>query len=271
MKSARALFAIILLAPVVLAVSPASAAAPSNDVSGGATAISFGSAVTQDTTEATTDAEDAALNAGCGAPATDASVWYSFSAATDEGVIVDVASSTYSAGVIVAVGSPGSLSPVACGPGATAFSATAGTTYSILAFDDQFDGGGNGGTLSISVTAAPAAPTLEVVVDPIGLVDARSGAATLSGTYTCTNADFLAIFGELSQRVGRGTVEGFFDVFTNGQCDGIAKPFSAVVTPRNGKFAGGKTAAVAFSFACGAFECRDGYTEQRVLLRGGKK
>ena len=53
-----------------------------------------------DTTEATTDADDAQFNASCGAPATDASVWYTL-VGTDEVVIVDVSGSDYSAGVLV--------------------------------------------------------------------------------------------------------------------------------------------------------------------------
>jgi hypothetical protein len=68
------------------------AAAPSNDVFGGATAATIGFSETLDTTEATTDSDDAQLNASCGAPATDASVWYSFDG-TDTGVIVDVSQS----------------------------------------------------------------------------------------------------------------------------------------------------------------------------------
>ena len=70
-----------------------------------------------DTTQATTDGDDAQLNASCGAPATDASVWYAFTAASDIGVVVDVSQSNYSAGVLVGVGSQGNLQTVACGPG----------------------------------------------------------------------------------------------------------------------------------------------------------
>lgn len=58
-----------------------------------------------DTTEATTDGDDAQLNETCGAPATDASVWYAFVAGSDAVVVVDVSQSGYSAGVLVGVGS----------------------------------------------------------------------------------------------------------------------------------------------------------------------
>lgn len=90
-----------------------------------------------DTTEATSDINDAGINANCGAPATDTSVWYEFTAGADGGIVVDVSSSTYTAGAIVATGSAGNWSSVACGRRAVAWMATAGTTYTVLVFDDQ--------------------------------------------------------------------------------------------------------------------------------------
>ena len=73
-----------------IAAAPAAlAAAPSNDTFGGATTATIGFSQVLDTTQATTDSDDAQLNASCGAPATDASVWYSL-AGTDAGVVVDV-------------------------------------------------------------------------------------------------------------------------------------------------------------------------------------
>ena len=141
----------------------------------------------------------------------------------------------------------------------------------ILAIDDQGDGGGNGGTLRISVNEAPPPPTVEITVDPVGRVDAKAGVAYLTGTYTCTNADFIDVFGEARQTIGvRAAVVGFFEVFDVGTCDGTAHTWSAAVFPDNGKFAGGKTLTVTFAFACGTFECADGYVEQTVKLRGGK-
>src|SRR5919106_5531136 len=181
--------------------STAVTAPPSNDTFGGATVVSLGFSEQLDTTEATTDADDAQLNATCGAPATDASVWYAFTAAADGGVVIDVSQSDYSAGVLVGIGTQGNLDTVACGPGTVGFFAAAGTTYYVLAIDDQFDGGGNGGTLRISFNEAPPPPTVDIVVDPVGTVDPRTGVAELTGTYTCTNADFIDVFGDVSQAV----------------------------------------------------------------------
>lgn len=254
---------------VLLLVAPAAAAAPSNDTIDGAISVDLGFSETRDTTEATTDEDDAALNEMCGAPATDASVWYAHSPSADGGVVVDVSESDYSAGVIVASGSPGDLALEACGPGTVGFSASTDSTYYILAFDDQFDGGGNGGELSISLEEAPPPPELDVEVDDFGTFDPHDGTATLTGTFTCSHADFLSVFGEVTQQVGRGSVDGHFSFFSSGECDGEAHKWSAEVVPEEGtKFAGGKAMTVTFSFACGSFECALGFDEHTVQLRG---
>jgi hypothetical protein len=91
------------------------------------------------------------------------------------------------------------LQTVACGPGTVGFGAAAGTTYYILAIDDQQDGGGNGGTLRISFNEAPPPPpppTVDITVDPVGRVDQQTGVAYLTGTYTCSSADYIDVFGE---------------------------------------------------------------------------
>jgi hypothetical protein len=263
---------IVLAAGLLMFVqtSTAAAAPPSNDTFGGATVVSLGFSEHLDTTEATTDADDAQLNASCGAPATDASVWYAFAAAADAGVVVDVSQSDYSAGVLVGIGTQGNLQTVACGPGTVGFNAVAGTTYYVLAIDDQQDGGGNGGTLQISFNAAPPPPTVDIIVDRFGRVDPRTGVAHLTGTYICTDADFIDVFGDVSQTVGRFVIRGSFSFFDVGTCDGTQHSWSATVFPENGKFAGGKAMTVTFAFSCGAFECASDFTEQTVQLRGGR-
>lgn len=270
MVAASAASAIVAMMSVGL--SSAMAASPSNDTISGATAVGLGFSQQLDTTQATTDAEDAALNASCGAPRTDASVWYAYTAAADGGVVVDVSRSNYSAGVLVATGTPGSLTTVACGPQTVGFGASAGTTYYVLAIDDQGDGGGNGGTLNISFNTAPPPPTLKVSVDPTGTVNGKTGYATIGGTVTCTDAVFVDVFTQLQQRIGvRATVNGFGGFFTDGSlCTGTPQRWTSDVFPDSGKFAGGKSASFTFSFACGTFECAAGYTEQTIKLRGGK-
>ena len=263
---------VAIVATLTIGAAPAAvfAASPGNDTFAGATAASIGFSETIDTSDATTDADDAQLNDSCGAPATDASVWYAIDG-TDQVVIVDVSASNYSAGALVGVGTEGNLETVACGPGLTAFFGEAGTTYYVLAIDDQGDGAGNGGSLTISFSAAPPPPTIDFTVDPIGRVNTRTGVATISGTVSCQDSDFVEIDVEAHQSVGRFVVRGFGSSFEFGTCDGTSHAWSADIYPENGKFAGGKAITASFSFGCGAFDCNGGYVEQTVMLRGGKR
>lgn len=247
--------------------APVLAAPPSNDSYAGRTIIgSLPYAESLDTSEATTDADDAELNAQCGAPATDASVWYELTAPSDMGVLVNVLESTYTAGVIVAIGAPGTFEVIACGPDVVGFGAFAGETYTILAFDDQLDGGGNGGTLVISLDEAPPPPSIDVTVDPIGSFNPQTGSATITGTVTCSgDAEFAFVDIELRQKVGRFVITGFgsVEVF----CDGTPQPWSVEVLGSNGQFKGGQAVAVTFGLACGAFDCGFDFEEQVVKLR----
>src|SRR5690348_429183 len=99
----RKLFALVTGAVMVggFVMAQPALAAVANDKAAHATAIgSLPFSATEITTSATTDATDAALNAGCGAPATNASVWFVYTPPTDGAVIIDVSNSSYSAGII---------------------------------------------------------------------------------------------------------------------------------------------------------------------------
>ena len=73
---------------------------------------------TLDVTGATTDADDAEVNETCGAPVTNNSVWYTFTAgASDTALVVDTTGSDYSSGVIIATGSPGAADDASVRPG----------------------------------------------------------------------------------------------------------------------------------------------------------
>ena len=247
--------------------APVLAAPPDNDTYTGRTvigALAFSETIA--TTEATTDADDAEANAECGAPATDASVWYELAAPADIGVLVDVSESTYTAGVIVVTGSPGSFELVTCAPGAVIFFAEEGQTYAILAFDDQFDEGGNGGTLVINVMEAPPPPVIDVTVAPVGSFDPRTGSATISGTVTCTgDVQFAFLEVQLRQRVGRFIITGFG--FIEFACDETTQPWSVEVFGDNGLFKGGRAVAVTFAEACGFLDCGFDFDEAIVKLR----
>ena len=129
---------------------------PANDRIGGATVVSaLPFSTTEDTTSATTDAKDAALNATCGAPVTNNSVWFTFTAGPSDTLLaVDTTGSDFSSGVMIAEGTPSSLTLDACGPVSSEIAPTSGTTYYILAFDDT----GSGGTLQISIHGAGPVP-----------------------------------------------------------------------------------------------------------------
>jgi hypothetical protein len=83
MKTIIKLLAVLALVLSALGVS-ALAAPPANDTFANATQALIRFSEVLDTTEATTDSDDAQLNESCGAPATDASVWYVLQG-TDQG------------------------------------------------------------------------------------------------------------------------------------------------------------------------------------------
>lgn len=269
MRGASATFAAALIGVVGLT-APAWAAAPANDTPAGAIAVSIGDHIMQDTTEATTDALDAELNAECGAPETTASVWYTYTAAADGGVILDGSASDYPAGFLVFEGTPTAASLIACGPEVVGFGTSSGSTYSIMAIDDGSDGDpAVGGNLVMDVNEAPPPPTVEFTVDPTAKVT-KDGTALVTGSYTCTNGDFIEVDGQLTQSVGRFKVNGYGFFYDEGTCDATAHPFTMPVIGDNGTFAGGKAASVTFAFTCGAFDCADGYAEQTIRLTKGR-
>jgi hypothetical protein len=255
--------------------APAFAAPPANDVYAGAVEVTepLPFIYEQDTTEATTDADDAELNAACGAPATDASVWFTYTPTADRSVVVSVEKANYSAGLYVATGGPGDWQVEACGAPGVVWDAVAGVTYAILAFDYQEDGGGNGGDLILIVDQAPPPPTLDVTVNPTGTFNAKTGEATLTGTVKC-DAIGQPVFDaglevELSQRVGRLLIRGYGGDML--ECDGVTRPWNVVVTGDNGLFKGGKAASVSIAYACGDYQCSDQFIESTVQLKGAKR
>ena len=253
---------------------PAALAAPSNDTSSGATAItSLPFTISEDTTSATTDAADAEMNPPdlCGAPATDASVWFALTLPADTDVIVDVSGSSYSSGVLVSTGPAGSRSFTTCGPQVVSFTATANETYYLLVIDDQLDGAGNGGDLEMTVDIAPPPPDIHFTVNPTGTVYSRDGSAVVGGTVTCSGqADFAEIDGQVKQFVGRIAITGYF--YSDVTCDGATHTWTAVVYPDNGRFGGGKAQVGAEAVACNFFACGFDSMFTTVNLKGkGKK
>ena len=267
MKRPAFMIGVVALLSLGLA-TPVLAASPGNDLYGGRTAIAtlpFSDSI--DTTEATTDADDVEANVSCGAPATDASVWYEFTPTADAEILVDVQSADYSAGFIAVTGSPGSFSLVTCGPQLGSFFAASGVTYGILVFD-QWDGAGNGGNLTLNVDLLPPPPVVDLTVNAAGKFNAKTGAAIISGTMTCTGGDefgknFIDV--QLTQTVGRLKISGYGGV--EFACDGTTRSWSAEVIGQNGKFAGGKASVSAHAFACSAFGCGEDQVDRTVTLK----
>jgi hypothetical protein len=257
------LFTLAFAAPVLAAV-------PSNDTYAGRTVIAeLPFADTIDTSEATTDADDGEWNAYCGAPQTDASVWYEFTAPDDAMVQIDL-SADYSKGAVVLTGSPGSLTPVQCYPYTPIlFPVTSGEKYLIVAFDLQQDEGGNGGLLSLSLDLAPPPPpppTMDVTVDALGTFNAQTGSATISGTVTCSaDADYAYIDVELRQHAGRFIVSGYG--YADVWCDGTNQTWSSEVSGSSGLFKGGSAVVATSGVACNIADCVHDFEQNNIRLR----
>jgi hypothetical protein len=253
------------------------AAPPSNDNFSGAIVAFDGFTQTLDRTEATTDDDDTAFRGSCtqdGDPfgyATDASVWYEYTPDSDGTVIVDTNGSGYQTGVLVDTGTQGNFQTENCGDNAVAFFALKGIKYYVLVIDTQFNNDGvNGGILNVTFTKA-SSPTLDdFTINKFGSVNTKTGAATISGSYTCSHFNFIDFWASASQKVGRvATIQGTGFFF--GQCDGLPHPWSAVILPTSGKFAGGKSISVVTHFGCGLFNCSSGISSERIVqLRRGK-
>jgi hypothetical protein len=252
--------AIFGAALVPLAAGPANAAPPDNDEVAGAVVLHLGDQIQQDTTEATTNAGDAALNANCGAPATNASVWYQYTPTTKRNVVLDVSASDYSAGAMIFKGTPTADSLLACGPGAVGLRAKAGQTYYVMVFSDDAV---NGGNLVLSLANAPT-PSVHVAVAKRGTAT-HGGAATVHGTYSCTHADsFAEVDAHLLQRAGRLKIQA--DSGTAIQCDGKRHPWSVRLVSPVGTYARGHASTKVSIIACGLLECRQAKTTGKVQL-----
>jgi hypothetical protein len=261
MRASRFLLpAIMAVALVPFAAAPASAAPPGNDEATGAVAVHLGVPIEQDTSEATTNAGDAALNANCGAPATNASVWYTYSSTVARKVVLDTSDSSYSTGLMVFRGTPTADSMIACGPVAVGLRAKPGRTYTIMAFSDTEV---NGGTLVLTAIKAPT-PRVHVHVARHGAAF-HGGAARLHGSYRCTHAEsFAGLSARLLQRAGRLKIQAESDVSV--RCDGRRHHWSARLVSQVGTYAQGRAVAKVAIFACGLLECRQDKARRHVRL-----
>ena len=112
-------------------------------------------------------------------------------------------------------------------------------------------------------------------MDPRGTFDARTGAATLTGTYTCApseggTVEYALLDVQLTQRAGRVYIQGggFVEPLT---CDGTEQPWTITTEWSNGLFKGGKAEAQIFAEACGGGSCGFFEDVQAVKLSAAKK
>lgn len=260
MRARQLVAAIMAVGVLPLAAAPASAAPPGNDEPQGAVVLHLGDQVVQDTSEATTNTQDDALNAKCGAPATTASVWYTYSPDVDREVVLDVTASDYSGGMLVFAGTPTADSLVTCGPGTVALRAQAGETYTIMVVSDTEV---NGGRLVLSLKSPPPPPRVHVSVARRG-VAFRGGAARLHGTYFCAHGEFTELSGTLFQRAGRLKIQAEFGKEI--RCNGVRHHWSARLVSPVGTYARGHALARIRISACGSFACRRDTTKRHIHL-----
>ena len=262
----RARVAALLAGLVLVATAPgmALAAAPANDLPGGAIALTaIPATIDQNTTEATVTAAD---DVGCGAGGTDqATVWYTLTLASATSVLVDATGSDYSVGVNVFEGSADSNNIVTCVEGAAAFDAAAGTTYYLMFADIDGDAT-NGGALHVAIDVAPPPLEVSLTVNSTGKVNQKTGEATISGTITCSRtADFSEIDVSLRQAIGRFTIHGFGA--DGPECGPTPTNWFVSIAGDNGKFGAGKATADVSAFACDASSCGDASVLASVRLR----
>jgi hypothetical protein len=140
---------------------------------------------------------------------------------------------------------------VSCGPSFAAANLTPGTTYRIMIFD-AFDTGG--GTLRLHIDDAP---TIALHVREHTLIDPH-GVVHLTGTYSCTHARSLHIFGSLIDIVGDKVAVGRFDTLGVPApiCDGLPHAWTGLVlAPSTSPFTQGNAAVFTHALACGDLVC----------------
>jgi hypothetical protein len=263
----RALFlAIVLLFSLA---GTALAAAP-NDTQ--ATAIELTTipvTVTETTTTADqTDPIETALNADCGAPAVEHGVWFSITLTNTTLVKMNTEESSYGAGLMLFPSTVAANTLITCGPEQIIEELVGGDTYYLLVFGDGTTAA-TSGTMILHLDEALPPPDISVTINNRGTVD-KQGVAHISGTVTCTSENdagiLFEVFGDVSQRVGRLVIRGFFGSLLEVPCDGSTIPWAADVSGDNGLFAGGKAATVAIGFGCTDF-CSEGFAEATIQLR----
>jgi hypothetical protein len=206
-------------------------------------------------------------------------VWFAFTPTQNQRLEANTVGSNYDTTLSVYTGARGALVSHGCNDDSNGtlqsrvrFDAVAGTTYffEVSSFFPVTPA-----NLVFNLVLAPPPFAIAPSVTQFGSVDPSTGAATITGSVSCTQPSFVTIFGQLKQTHGGTPVTGFFSAFV--PCNGTT-PWSATVqttvTLFHGRsaalFTGGKADV---SATASAFDFDDGVFIQRnlavtITLRG---
>ena len=162
-------------------------------------------------------------------------VWFAFTPTLNMRIEANTFGSNYDTTLSVYTGSRGSLTQLACNDDSGSssgflqsrirFDAVAGTTYYFMVSSFSFFPVSNA---NLVFNLLPAPPPLSITpsVFQFGSVDPSTGAATISGSVSCSQLAFVTISGQLKQTHGSSSTFGFFSVFV--PCNGTT-PWSASI------------------------------------------
>ncbi|MGZ4896944.1 MAG: hypothetical protein ACXVJ0_10770 [Candidatus Angelobacter sp.] len=208
-------------------------------------------------------------------------VWFSFTPTQNMRLEANTFGSSYDTTLSVYTGARGALAQLACNDDSNGsvqsrvrFDAVAGTTYFFMVSSFSFFPV-SPGNLTFNLVPAPPPLAISPSVTQFGSVDPTTGAATISGSVSCTKPAFVTISGQLKQMHGGTPIAGFFSAFV--PCNGTT-PWRATiqttVTLFHGRsaalFTGGHADLTGSAFA---FDFEDGVFVQRnlavtITLRG---
>ena len=232
-----------------------------NDEIGGAIPLTLNTTVTEDTTRATTGADDpTACASGFGGYH---SVWFSFTATQSQPLEFDRSGSSYEGESTILTDLGSGPVPIACG---RRFDAIAGKTYFYL--DASFWQGGQ-----LQLTVRPAI-VMTVAIDQTATVD-RQGVAVVSGTLACSQGvgiprgDMPTLAVNLRQRISKTLViEGSKNLFV--PCPTTPTGWSATIVGANGPFQKGQAEVLVAGMACDGAGCDTPEVRQLVDMQRPK-
>lgn len=166
-------------------------------------------------------------------------LWFAYTPNTNIRLEANTFGSNYDTTLSVYTGTRGALSQTACNDDSNGtvqsrvrFDAAAGTTYYFMVSSLYPVTGAN---LVFNLLQAPPPFSFSPVVSQFGSVEPANGAATISGTVTCSQPAYVYISAELKQVRGGVPIDGNF--FTAVACDGTT-PWSVAVQTQTSLFHG---------------------------------